>query len=281
MNLFLDLHDISFAYDKKKPALTSISLRVPARLPRDENSDENTNETIDENSGTNNDEGSGIFVSIIGPNGSGKTTLLKILAGILPPATGTALLLETPVTRIPDPSKILAYVPQTLSLGFSLSVLDFILLGIPTEKSLTGKVTGQTARKAQEALKLLHIEDYARRDILKLSGGEKQKIILTKALAQETPALLLDEPITHLDLAGQIEILDLLKKLTKKNKKIIAIMHDINLAARYSDYTIMLKNGTLFAAGKTQHIITEQSIQQCFSVPVKRAGDFFIPIKTQ
>jgi iron complex transport system ATP-binding protein len=271
---FFNLENISFAYDKKKPALSSFSLCVPGQTGGGNSGNSGSGA---ENSGEN----SGIFVSIIGPNGSGKTTLLKILAGILPPATGDLTLLGTPVSSIRDPSKILAYVPQTLSLGFSLSVLDFILLGIPSGTSLAGKASRQAVRKALEALKLLRIGDYAERDILKLSGGERQKVILTKALAQETPAILLDEPITHLDLAGQIEILDLLKTLTIKNgKKVIAIMHDVNLASRYSDYTIMLKNGALFAAGKTQDIITEQSILRCFSIQVKQTGDFFIPVKT-
>jgi iron complex transport system ATP-binding protein len=272
VSVFLCLENLSFAYDKKKPALSGFSLRIPEEAADNHPDWPPAARSCDHN---------GIFVSIIGPNGSGKTTLLKILAGILPPAGGTAVLLGTQITRAADPSKILAYVPQTLSLGFSLPVLDFILLGIPSRKSLWGKLTRQTVQKARDALKLLRIEDYADRDMLKLSGGERQKVILTKALAQETPAVLLDEPITHLDLAGQIEILDLLKKMTVENgKKVFAIMHDVNLAARYSDYTVMMKNGRLFAAGKTADVITEESIRQCFSVTVERAGDFFIPAKT-
>jgi iron complex transport system ATP-binding protein len=184
------------------------------------------------------------------------------------------------MTEKTDPSKILAYVPQTLSLGFSLSVLDFILLGI-SSGGVTGKVSREAVEKAHLALGLLRMEDYRARDMLRLSGGERQKVILVKALAQETPVILLDEPTTHLDLAGQIEILELLKKMTAPGgKKIAAIMHDVNLAARYSDYTVIMKEGRLFAAGETAAVITEESIKECFSVLVQKAQDFFIPVRT-
>ena len=251
---FLDIQDVSFSYTRKKNAVRDFSLKLP--------------ETQE-----------GIFLSITGPNGSGKTTLMKMLAGILSPDKGEVHILGTRMTRKTNPSKILAYVPQTLTIGFSLSVLDFILLGVSTG-GIQGKVSRAAVEKAQRALCFLCMEDYAERDMLELSGGERQKVILTKALAQETPVILLDEPMTHLDLAGQIEILDLLKKLTMtEGKKIAAIMHDINLAARYSDYMVMMKGGQLFAAGKTGDIATEENIRQCFSVVVKKAGDFFIPVK--
>ncbi|MCL1817577.1 MAG: ABC transporter ATP-binding protein, partial [Spirochaetaceae bacterium] len=228
-NSFADIRNVSFSYDKKKPAVRDFSLALPSF--REEGRE-------------------GVFAAIIGPNGSGKTTLMKILAGIYQPRTGTAEILGLSMTEKTNPAKILAYVPQVLELGFSLSVLDFILLGVSSEGRL-GKVSPTAVEKARGALGLLCIEDYAERDILRLSGGERQKVILTKALAQETPAILLDEPMTHLDLAGQIEILDLLKKMSWEGKKILAIMHDINLAARYADYTVIMKDASLFAAGKT------------------------------
>jgi iron complex transport system ATP-binding protein len=257
MTAFLKFENLNFSYDKKKTALSAFSLSVP-----------------------DGNEGGGVFVSIIGPNGSGKTTLMKLLAGILEPRSGTLEMLGERITGKTDPSKILAYVPQSLSIGFSLSALDFILLGIPAGRHRFGKISRQAVEKARESLKLLCIEDYEDRDMLKLSGGERQKVILTKALAQETPVVLLDEPMTHLDLSGKIEILDLLKRMTRNGgKKVIAIMHDINLAARYSDYTIIMKNGELFAAGRTGEVITEKNIGKCFSVLVEKAGDFFIPVK--
>ncbi|MCL1818291.1 MAG: ABC transporter ATP-binding protein [Spirochaetaceae bacterium] len=259
---FADIRNVSFSYDRKKPAVRDFSLSIPScRISSfwEENRE-------------------GVFVAIIGPNGSGKTTLMKMLAGILRPRSGTAEILGFPVTEKTDPAKVLAYVPQVLELGFSLSVLDFVLLGVSSEGRL-GKVSRATVQKARDALRFLCIEDYAERDMLRLSGGERQKVILTKALAQETPAILLDEPMTHLDLAGQIEILDLLKKMSWEGKKILAIMHDINLAARYADYTVIMKDASLFAAGKTGEVITEENIRQAFSVVVRRAGDFFIPVK--
>lgn len=249
---FLAIQDLSFSYDGKKKVLGNFSLRVE----------------------------DGNFISIIGPNGSGKTTLMKILAGILEPGAGTVEILGVRIHGRMDPSKIIAYVPQTLAIGFSLSVLDFVLLGTSSPGNLFGRISQAQVKKAREALGLVSMEGCEGRDILRLSGGERQKIILAKALAQDTPLILLDEPITHLDLAGQVEILDLLKKTSFGGKrKVIAIMHDINLAARYSDYTVIMKGGRLFAGGKTRDVITAESIERCFSVPVEKAGDFFIPVK--
>jgi iron complex transport system ATP-binding protein len=266
---FLEIGNVSFSYDKKKQALRdfSLSVAVPEAV---------ADRPLPAEAGH---AGGGIFLSIIGPNGCGKTTLMKLIAGILEPNAGQLRLLGQEITRKTDPSKILAYVPQTLTLGFSLSVLDFVLLGISSGAGLSGKVSRKAVEKARQALRLLRAEEYEDRDMLRLSGGERQKIIVSKALAQDTPVLLLDEPMTHLDLAGQIEILELLKKLSVDGgKKIIAIMHDINLAARYSDYTLMMKDGRLFAAGKTREVVTEESIARCFSVTVERVGDFFVPV---
>ena len=256
-SVILNIRDVSFSYDKKKTAVRDFHLGVPASICN---------------------ENGGILLAIIGPNGSGKTTLMKMLAGILPPDEGEVHILGTQMTRKTDPSKILAYVPQMLTIGFSLSVLDFILLGIASD-GVQGKVSRAAVDKARSALGLLCIQDFAERDMLKLSGGERQKVILTKAFAQEVPAILLDEPTTHLDLAGQIEILDLLKKMSLEGKKILAIMHDINLASRYADYTVIMKNGALFIHGKTGDVINEESIRKAFSVVVERAGDFFVPVK--
>jgi iron complex transport system ATP-binding protein len=257
---FLDIRALSFSYDKKKAAVRDFSLTVPARA---------------------HNGGDGIFLSVIGPNGSGKTTLIKMLAGILLPGSGSVRILGTRITRRTDPSKILAYVPQRLSLGFSLPVLDFVLLGV-SSGGAAGRVSRAAVEKARRALWLLGIEDFGDRDMLRLSGGERQKVILSKALAQETPVILLDEPTTHLDLAGQIEILDLLRRMTlREGKKVAAIMHDVNLAARYSDYTIMMKEGRLFGAGETSGVISEEAIRRCFSVAVEKVGDFFIPVKTE
>jgi iron complex transport system ATP-binding protein len=250
---FLVIKNLSFSYDRKKTTLRNLSISV-----QDEN-----------------------FISIIGPNGSGKTTLMKLLAGILEPGAGTIEILGNPIHRRIDPSKIAAYVPQTLAIGFSLSVLDFVLLGTFPAGNLFRRISEVNVKKAREALSFLSMETCEGRDMLKLSGGEKQKVILTKALAQDTPVILLDEPITHLDLSGQIEILDLLKKMSLDGKrKVIAIMHDINLAARYSDYTIIMKDGQLFAAGGTAATITEETIRNCFAVRVEKMGDFFVPVKS-
>jgi iron complex transport system ATP-binding protein len=218
---------------------------------------------------------------VIGPNGCGKTTLIKLMAGILTGACGRVSVFGEVMNRVFNPAKILAYVPQSLSFSFSLSVLDFVLLGVQGEKSLLGKISRLSVEKAREALSLLGMEDYAERDMHRLSGGERQKIILCKALAQNAPLILLDEPAAHLDLAGQLETLELLSALAVTgNKKIIAVMHDVNFASRYSDYVLVMKDGSLFASGKTPDTLTPEILERCFSVRVEKCKDFFIPVKS-
>jgi iron complex transport system ATP-binding protein len=113
---------------------------------------------------------------------------------------------------------------------------------------------------------------------MKLSGGERQKVFLAKALAQDTKVMLLDEPITYLDLYNQIEMLELLHELAAEGgKKILTIMHDINLAYRYSEVCLMLKEGELYAGGKTVEVITEKSVHGCFNVEVEKVGEVFSP----
>jgi len=250
MSSSVEVRNLDFSYDKKHPLLRGISLSVDSHS----------------------------FVSVIGPNGSGKTTLLKILAGILRPERGEVRILGKPLDRHADVSRLLAYVPQTLVLDFEIGVLDFVLLGRNPGGRLLGGPGEEDVEAALKSLDAIRMLDFAKKDLSRLSGGERQKIVIAKALAQDTPFILLDEPTSHLDLRNQLEILDVLERLaTRGGKKIVSIMHDVNLAYHYSDHTVALKDGRIFASGPTREVVREETIRECFGVEGRRVEDFFVP----
>jgi len=250
MSPSVEVLKLDFSYDKKRPLLRDVSLAID----------------------------SDAFVSVIGPNGSGKTTLLKILAGILRPDRGEVRIQGGPLGRHTDVSRLLAYVPQTLAVDFEIGVLDFVLLGRNPGGRLLGGPGEEDVEAALKSLDTIRMLDFAKKDLSRLSGGERQKIVIAKALAQDTPFIFLDEPTSHLDLRNQIEILDLLERLaTREGKKIVSIMHDVNLAYRYSDHTVVLKDGRIFASGPTGDVLREETIRECFGVEVRKVEDFFVP----
>jgi len=211
----------------------------------------------------------GDFVGILGPNGSGKTTLLKSISRSLKPHKGTILLNEADIYSLKsiDVAKQLAVVPQETNVGFSFAALDIVLMGRnPHMKRLQmeSKTDMDVARKVMQLTNIWHL---AERPINELSGGEKQRVIIARALAQEPTILLLDEPLTHLDIINQLEIMDLVKDLCVKEKLIVlAVFHDFNLAARYCNSAIMIKNGKIFAAGSLTEVLTSESIKNVFNV---------------
>lgn len=211
----------------------------------------------------------GDFVGIIGPNGSGKTTLLKSISRTLKPAKGTIILDKTDIYSIKsmDLAKQMAIVPQESNIGFSFTALDIVLMGrnphmkrfqMETEADLT------IVRKAMSRTNTWHLAD---RPINELSGGEKQRVVIARALAQEPKVLLLDEPLTHLDMINQLEIMDLVKELcTKERLIVLAVIHDLNLAARYCSSILLLKGAKIFAAGAIEKVLTSENIKSVFHV---------------
>ncbi|MCW4046464.1 MAG: ABC transporter ATP-binding protein [Candidatus Bathyarchaeota archaeon] len=211
----------------------------------------------------------GDFVGILGPNGSGKTTLLKSISRSLKPYKGTILLNEADIYSLKgiDVARQMAVVPQDTTIGFSFSALDIVLMGrnphmsrfqMESEKDLA------IARKAMELTNTWHLSE---RPINELSGGERQRVIIARALAQEPKILLLDEPMTHLDIINQLEIMDLVKNLCVNEKLIVlAVFHDLNLAARYCTSAVLLKNGKIFSAGSLDEVLTSENIKSVFRV---------------
>lgn len=211
----------------------------------------------------------GDFVGILGPNGSGKTTLLKSISRILKPYRGTILLNEADIYSLKsvDVAKQLAVVPQDSNIGFSFAALDVVLMGRNPHMSRFQMESSKDMAVAKKAMVLTNTWQFAERPINELSGGERQRVIIARALAQEPKILLLDEPLTHLDIINQLEIMDLVKELCVKEKIIVlAVFHDLNLAARYCISAIMLKKGKIFAAGGLTEVLTSENIKSVFNV---------------
>jgi iron complex transport system ATP-binding protein len=211
------------------------------------------------------------ILGIIGPNGSGKTTLLRCINRVLKPTTGVVLLNEADISNFKrrEIARKIGVVPQYSKI-FPFTVLDTILMGrFPHITRLGGENIDdyEAAKNAMELTGILHL---AERLINELSGGELQKVIIARALAQTPEVLLLDEPTTHLDVNHQLEVLELLKKITKTKGLItILVSHNLNLAARYCDNLLMLNSGKVHSIGSVSEILTPQKLKEVFHVDVE------------
>ncbi|MBP1908221.1 ABC transporter ATP-binding protein [Methanolobus bombayensis] len=207
------------------------------------------------------------ILSILGPNGVGKTTLLKCMNAILKPKRGTVLIEDEDVLKLEqiEIARRLGYVPQRCEPA-RLTAFDAILLGrMPHMK---WNISTEDVMIVEDTIKKLSLDDMALRYIDEMSGGELQKVGIARAIAQNPKLLLLDEPTSSLDLKNQLEILDTVKEVVRKeNVSAIMTMHDLNLAFRYSDKFLFLKNGTIFAAGNMEDI-TPDIIREVYGVPV-------------
>lgn len=210
----------------------------------------------------------GEFVSILGPNGSGKTTLLKILAKLLTQTKGLLVLngIEYSEFKSKDFFKIIGYVPQKFYSIFPYTVFEIVLMGRTPYFGAYGFESDQDIFQVNTVLKLLELEELAHKSINEISGGELQKVIIARALAQNAEILLLDEPSTHLDLKHQITIFNHLKKINSTGRTIISVSHDINLSALYSDRIIFLKEGSILEDGVISEVFTEEIIRKTFGV---------------
>ena len=213
----------------------------------------------------------GEILGVLGPNGSGKSTLLKILDGILKPQEGEILIKGKPLgdfkrTRV---AKEIAMVSQENYFRFSFSALEVVLMGrFPHLKRLQfeGK---KDMEVALDSLKATHTLELAERSIHELSGGERQRIHIARALAQEPRIILLDEPTSFLDIAHQVQILELIVRLNRElGLTVLMVLHDLNLASEYCTRMILLNNGTIAKKGKPEEVITYQNIEEVYKTVV-------------
>ena len=210
----------------------------------------------------------GECLAILGTNGTGKSTLLKCLNKILSPQRGAVLIEENDVKGMgrTELAQKIVYVSQNNHSSRS-TVFDTILLG--RKPYIKWDVTQKDLDIVNNVMKMLQLQDYSLRYIDELSGGELQKVLIGRALAQEPEVLMLDEPTSSLDLKNQLEVISIVRKIVKE-KQIAAVvtMHDLNLALRFADKFIFLKKGKVFAAGGME-VMTPENIESVYSVPVR------------
>ena len=224
------------------------------------------------------------ILGIVGPNGTGKSTLIRCIDQILKPQQGTILLDENDITTMNrmEIARKMGYVPQSTTRVFPASVVDTVLMG--RRPHLGWKSSEEDMDKVLEILELLGIVEFAMRDFNEISGGQQQKVLIARALAQEADILLLDEPTSNLDIRHQLEVMEILKDIVR-NKGISAVMaiHDLNLASRYTDQILMMNGGRIFAAGDPPSVLTVENIKRVYGVEVLVKSDgerpYIIPIR--
>lgn len=245
----LEVKNLTFSYDKKRNVLEDVSFTAR----------------------------SGEVMSIIGPNGTGKTTLLNCLVGSLPPSAGEVFYNGKNLNQMPfkERARYLGYVPQTIKCDLNIKVMDYILLGrSPYLKFRYGREDYQIA---EEIMDEVGIREFAMRDIRRLSGGERQKISIARALVQKPQILLLDEPTSALDIRNQIDVLRLLRRIAaEKHLLVLMTIHDLSLSLMFSDEVAMLKESRLVRKGKASEVIREDSIREVYQVEASVVEERYI-----
>lgn len=257
MSGVVEVNDLSFGYSSKNMVLRDLSFEVAP----------------------------GTFLAIAGPNGAGKSTLLNLMCGGLRPKSGTIRVDSAPIESYDNPSLAakVAVVRQEFVPVFGFSVAETVLMARTPYYGTMGFESETDRQVADDALEATDTARFASRPLTSLSSGERQRVFIARALAQNSPILLLDEPTSFLDLKHQVGIYDLLKAAQlHKGKTIIAVTHDINLAAQYCDEVLLLGADFSYDAGKTETVLLPERIKKAFDVDVLAASagqeKFFIPL---
>ncbi len=215
--------------------------------------------------------GQGDYIGIIGPNGSGKSTFLKNMAAVLTP-TGGEIIIDgkaLPRWRRRDLARRLALVGQGSSSGFNFSVEEMVAMGRYPYLDRFGSLKPEDHAAVERAMHLTGCYHLRQRGIFSLSGGERQRVILARALAQETPCLLLDEPTSFLDLGYQVELLELLQSLNRRERlTVVLVVHDLNLASRYCRQLYLLYRSRIYAGGSPEEVLTRENILEVYRTEV-------------
>ena len=241
--------DIEFGYDKKIPILHGVSIQAEP----------------------------GQMISLIGPNGSGKTTFIKCLNRIHRASGGTLTLDGKDLFSCKRESlaKKIGYVPQSLGNMMGGTVLDVIIIG--RRQSITWKITEEDIGKAREILRPLGSEHLANQSYQELSGGQKQQVLIARALAQDTDIYLFDEPTSYLDIRNQLEVMKIARHLVEDlGRTVIMVVHDLNMAMRYSDRVVLMQNGRIFASGTPKEVLSEDNIWEVYGIRVEIIKEKYI-----
>lgn len=235
----LKVNNVSFGYDKNKMIIDNISLNV--------------------------DQGE--ILGILGPNGTGKTTFLKCINNIYKPISGNISYKNKIITELKqeDIAKIIAYVPQYSTNYFSINVINSVMMG--RMPYVNKNYTAEDEEIVFSIIKKMNLEEFAFRNIKEMSGGERQRVFIARAMAQQPKIIILDEPTSSLDLHNQLFILHTITKLAKENNiTIIMTIHDLNLASMFCDKILMLKDAKIFAYGTPDDVLTKDNIDAMYGV---------------
>ena len=215
---------------------------------------------------------SGQMLALIGPNGAGKSTLLRAVSGVIPVLAGKVSVQQADLLALPamQRARYLAVVPQAVAMPPAFTVWETVLLGRTPYLNFLGQVSEKDEQIARLALQRVDALNLAERRVGELSGGEQQRVLLARALAQSTPILLLDEPTVHLDLQHQVSLMETVCSLAHTdNLAVLVALHDLNLAARYADRVALLVAGEVVEVGTTRQVLTPELISEAYHLNVQ------------
>ncbi len=234
----LQVHDIRFSY--AKPVLNGVSF----------------------------DAASGELLAVLGPNGSGKSTLIRIIVGLLKPDSGNVLMDGSDLASMSrrEAARVIGYVAQESAVRFPLTAMELVLQGRFAQGRVIGFESERDVSEAHWAMRVTETTEFAARPLAELSGGERQRVMLARALAVRPRLLVLDEPVANLDIAHQVKMLELIKRLTiEEGITAIVVTHELNLAAEFASSVLLLKSGDAIAFGAPREVMTRNALQAVFS----------------
>jgi iron complex transport system ATP-binding protein len=220
----------------------------------------------------------GKFYGIVGPNGCGKSTFLDLLMGSKEPASGILLFNGEPLSKYKkrDLARLVALVPQNFNIGFDYSVEEVVLMGRHPYIHRFASPSQTDWNRVEEAMNTIGILHFAKRSIMELSGGEKQRVVVARALAQDTPFLLFDEATSNLDIRYSLQIFKRVKSLVEmEGRTVIAVIHNLNFAAAYCDEIIFIKDKRVYASGIVDDVMTAETVANVFGVESEIRRDTF------
>ncbi|RAK11847.1 iron complex transport system ATP-binding protein [Halanaerobium saccharolyticum] len=219
----------------------------------------------------------GEFISILGANGSGKTTFFQCMQGLLTPDAGKILLDGENIKKMTkkEISQKIAVVPQESKNIFDYQVLDMVLMGINPWLSFAEQPGADAYQRAEDILAELEILELKNKSFNKISGGERQLVLIARAIMQKSSIFFLDEPNSHLDFKNTHLILQIMRELSSKHKTVITALHDPNLAYQYSDRVIIIKTGKIIAAGPVEEVMTAENLSRAYEIAINKDSAVF------